>query len=50
MMGLTYKKTVADTRELSVSGIVEGLSESVARLQGDGVEIGTSLYVPRRIN
>jgi len=47
IMGLTYTKNIADMWESPVSGIVEGLSESVAWLRGDGAESGTSLYVPR---
>ena len=31
-MGLAYKENVADTRESPASRIVEGLSESAARL------------------
>ena len=34
IMGLTYTKNVADTQESPVSGIVERLSESVARVAG----------------
>ncbi|MEA3324200.1 MAG: hypothetical protein U9Q37_03545 [Euryarchaeota archaeon] len=49
-MGLAYKENVADTRESPVSGIVEGLSESVAWLRGDGAESGTSLYMSWMIN
>ena len=38
IMGLTYTKNIADMCESPVSGIVEGLSESVVWLWGDGVE------------
>ena len=38
IMGLTYTKNIADMWESPVRGIVEGLSESVARLRGDGVD------------
>jgi len=50
IMGLTYTKNIADRWESPVRGIVEGLSESVMWVTGDGVESGTSLYIPRRIN
>jgi UDP-N-acetyl-D-mannosaminuronate dehydrogenase len=40
IMGLTYKKNVADMWESPVRGIVERFSESVARSRGDGVERG----------
>ena len=39
MMGLTYKKNMADMRESYMSGLLGG-SRSCLWLQGDGVERG----------